>query len=1447
TMTNVYQFDGTNWTEVAGMPAGRYVQGAGVLNGAFYAIGGYDSGSRTNVYRFDGTNWTQVAGLPAGRWGPAAGVLNGVLYSAGGNGASAATNVYRYPATVAYIGVAPVSGSFTGGYSVVISGTNLCDGTLGDVTNATLCGAEATVIGVAGSTQIVVTAGVASFAGLGDVRVFSVSFGETVKYNAFTYMKLDQTINFPAIGSKAQTDVAGLAATASSGLEVSFATNGGPAVISDGTNLSFTGVGMVNILASQAGNGIWNPAPDVTNTVQVYALTAYSGPYAGGNTITITNGHFGAITNVTVGGVAATIQNSGDNWVRITVPAVGSAGAKDIVIQTSDSGDTTLIGAYTVNPSGQIGWVEYGPPGWTNLGLGMNQWVLALAHDGQRLYAGGQFGSAGGSPAAYLASWDGSSWTNVGGGVGNLVYDLLCKGSELYVGGAFTNAGGVAANYVAMWNGSVWTNLGEGVDMDVYALAHDGTNLYAAGVFTNAGGMAANHVAMWNGSNWTNLGSGMDHNVHDLAYDGARLYAGGVFTNAGGAGAQHVAMWDGNNWTQLGAGTDIFVFKLLYDGSSLYAGGNFMNAGGASASRIAKWNGSAWTNLGAGLSDQCSALDYDGTNLFAGGTFTNAGGIVARYVAQWNPSIEAWTNVGSGMSDYVYELTRDKANLYAGGRFTMAGGVPANYVAKWGPSVNAFSGVQPSSGSVTGGYSVVITGSNLCDGADVADVTLCGVSVASIDSQSITQIVVTAAAALASDPGDVRVFSISFGETVKSNAFTYLRENQAPLVFSPATPQTYLTTNTLSLSGGSGTGAVSYEVVSGPGSIAGSNLAVTAGTGTIALRAAKAQDDLYNESAVTGLVAAAKAGQMITNFVNPGAQETTNTVSLSAQADSGLACTFSVLSGPGVLFGSTLTFTNAGDVSIVASQAGDTNWNAAPDVTNTFTVTKATAGVTLNGLNQTYDGTPRIVSVLTVPTDLVVRVTYDGLTNPPLNSGSYMVTGVVNDVMYQGFQTGVLVVAKGTAGVYLANLAQVYDGTAKSVTATSDPSGLTVSLTYDGHAWAPTNAASYAVTGTVNDANYQGSAVDTLFIDKADQTITSFLPANGAVFVESDTAGLSATASSGLPAGFTTNSGPAMIIGGTNLSFMGHGAVTIVAGQSGNGNYNPAPNVTNGFIVLGLFDVVIRSEHGAATPGTGTYTYVEGATVTNTVTSLDAQDKTQFVSAGWAMSGNEPATGATNQCVIIVTNDATLTWLWTTNYWLNTEAGPHGTVNVGDGWQAFGVTTSITATADQYYHFTNWTGDAGGGANPLDLLMDAPKSVTANFTATMTTSAPAPVPYEWLADYGQTNFEEDVVADPDHDGQFTWEEYAAAATDPTNPLSFFHTEVDPGGIMLLSWPSATGRVYDVQQAHLVEGYEWSVIAGRTNLPATPPMNTVTNPSSAMTNAMQFFRAVGRME
>ncbi len=103
-----------------------------------------------------------------------------------------------------------------------------------------------------------------------------------------------------------------------------------------------------------------------------------------------------------------------------------------------------------------------------------------------------------------------------------------------------------------------------------------------------------------------------------------------------------------------------------------------------------------------------------------------------------------------------------------------------------------------------------------------------------------------------------------------------------------------------------------------------------------------------------------------------------------------------------------------------------------------------------------------------------------------------------NDVGTAVNQTFILTITNTAATIALTNLAATYDGTPKPVVATTNPAGLSVTLTYTGtnvsypaSTTAPTNAGSYSVLATISSPGYQGSASGTLVIAKAPLTITA--------------------------------------------------------------------------------------------------------------------------------------------------------------------------------------------------------------------------------------------------------------------------------------------------------------------------------------------------------------------
>ena len=122
----------------------------------------------------------------------------------------------------------------------------------------------------------------------------------------------------------------------------------------------------------------------------------------------------------------------------------------------------------------------------------------------------------------------------------------------------------------------------------------------------------------------------------------------------------------------------------------------------------------------------------------------------------------------------------------------------------------------------------------------------------------------------------------------------------------------------------------------------------------------------------------------------------------------------------------------------------------ASDATGTLTINKAAATVVLNGLTQTYDGTPRVVTATTTPAGLTVDITYDGSATAPTNAGSYAIAATVNDPNYEGSTTGTLVVNKADQTIAFAALADKTFGDADFSVSATATSGLAVSFAASG-------------------------------------------------------------------------------------------------------------------------------------------------------------------------------------------------------------------------------------------------------------------------------------------------------------------------------------------------------------------------------------------------------------
>ena len=95
----------------------------------------------------------------------------------------------------------------------------------------------------------------------------------------------------------------------------------------------------------------------------------------------------------------------------------------------------------------------------------------------------------------------------------------------------------------------------------------------------------------------------------------------------------------------------------------------------------------------------------------------------------------------------------------------------------------------------------------------------------------------------------------------------------------------------------------------------------------------------YKAVPVTAVLVITKASQKITFPTIANRQFSATPFNISATASSGLPVSFQVLFGPATISGNSVTMTGTGVVKIRATQAGNSNYNAAPPVDRAFTIT----------------------------------------------------------------------------------------------------------------------------------------------------------------------------------------------------------------------------------------------------------------------------------------------------------------------------------------------------------------------------------------------------------------------------------------------------------------------------------------------------------------------------
>ena len=151
----------------------------------------------------------------------------------------------------------------------------------------------------------------------------------------------------------------------------------------------------------------------------------------------------------------------------------------------------------------------------------------------------------------------------------------------------------------------------------------------------------------------------------------------------------------------------------------------------------------------------------------------------------------------------------------------------------------------------------------------------------------------------------------------------------------------------------------------------------------------------------------------------------------------------------------------------------------------TFNVTAKPITVTADAKSKVYGQADPTLTFTYTPNDPPITFTGALSREPGDTVDTY---GILQNDLTAGTNYSITYVSANftitpaAATISLSGLSHIYDGTPKSVTITTNPAGLTYSVTYNGSPVAPSAAGNYTIVATITDPNYTGSASGTMVI-----------------------------------------------------------------------------------------------------------------------------------------------------------------------------------------------------------------------------------------------------------------------------------------------------------------------------------------------------------------------------
>jgi hypothetical protein len=722
------------------------------------------------------------------------------------------TSAASPPVTISSI--APVTGPTTGGTVVMITGGGFAAGA-----TVTIGGTPATAVTFVSARTITATTP-AHAVGVVSIVVTNVDTGTATLANAFTYtaaQPLTLSSISPASGSTAggtNVTIMGTAFIANAKVTIGgvAATN---VVVASATSITATTPAHA---AGAASVVVTLPAPDnrtatlatnytYTAALAVTGVAPNSGPTSGGTSITITGTGFVTGTTVTVGGNVCTIPIVASATTMSCVTPAGAAGAAHVVVTVPGGQSATLASGFTYTGGGASGPVTVSSvspnSGPTSGGTAVTVTGTGFA-TGATVTIGGHAcltpavtdvttidcitpaGVAGAAnivvtvPGGQSATLPGGfTYTvpltitaispnsgPVGGGT-----NVTISGTGFTSGSSVTIAGLSCANTTVFNSGRIICTtpaiaIGVGGDADVIVTASSGQSATLPGGFTytttgssalTIAGISPNSGPTAGGTNVTITGTG---------------FTSGVSVTIAGLGCTNTTVFNGTKIVcttpaiaiGVGGATDVIVTGTNGQSATLPGGFNYITPPAPTITSVSPAVGP----IAGGTS-----VVISGSGFQVGATVT-IGGSDCSGVSVFNAGRTAScvTSAGTAGAANVVVTNPDSSVITLSRGFT--------YSATTTPTVTA---ISPTSGPVSGGTNVTITGTGFVSGATV---TIGGAAATNVVVDGTGTSITATTPAGTAGAVDVVVTNAGGQGATLTGGFTYGSTGSAALSISPS-------------------------------------------------------------------------------------------------------------------------------------------------------------------------------------------------------------------------------------------------------------------------------------------------------------------------------------------------------------------------------------------------------------------------------------------------------------------------------------------------------------------------------------------------------------------------------------------------------------------------------------------------------------------------------------